>query len=528
MKTKSLKDYNANKFGPLLGISDEGSAAQAIMNAGLHSAKKQANQELTENEIGLIYDAERMTSAGEVPVGPEEYNAIINGSLNSLLYSTNVGVRMNARLYQPLPEFSVSEFDKNKEEWLKKLLEVFEPFLKTDERNARKLFVRLLISPDEEGSFAALEKIMNHVKLFRESGQLSSKYIHSMSILVDYDRVIDAENDKNFIKSVIDLASRLDIRVVALDGFKVEAARKRISVQGVLNVVPPEMAEELLQYSKLKEVLLRYRYAVDVQTAARTIWTGLFTAKSHNLDGAKYGLVPLSLEDQERIMTEIQGWLGDWSAIPAFYVDTPLLTDQGLFLSDDCAEALKKWLKSVKKSKGTTVLVDCPDRINPRIDVAGKESARRTIKLDPNDPDDRGVLTYGDISDIINFSKDLGINILWSGGIRPANAYELGKIGAFGIFTTSSTSVRIPVGDVLKDDWQMAMEVEPTSEGIQKVHSLLQAGFLVGASANSDQKLINELKSKSEILIGKDRPFDKELNDLKEVLIKAWKSHWNN
>ena len=43
-----------------------------------------------------------MTSAGEVPIGPDEYAALSAVAARRLLLTTNVGVRANARYTQPL------------------------------------------------------------------------------------------------------------------------------------------------------------------------------------------------------------------------------------------------------------------------------------------------------------------------------------------------------------------------------------------------------------------------------------------
>ena len=527
MSNWSLNDYDHLKYGPLLGISDEGSAASEIMMASKKGAKKTANQHLEEQESGLIYDAERMTSAGEVPVGPEEYEQIINGSLNSLLYSTNVGVRVNARLYQPLPEFFISDARENMNLLVTKIKEVFAPFNNTINGIPRPLSIRLVLSPTDTESFDTLKGLKSRIDDLRTQGDLSTPEIHRISILTIFDKEITQQDDFDFIKQCIVKAAELKIRVIAIDGHKVEAARKRLSVQGILNVLDSGHAIKLLKFAQQHGVLLRYRYAVDVQSAARTIWTGLFSAKTNGLDAAKYGLVPLQFEDQRHVIEIIQKWMNDWTAVPAFYVDTPMLTNDDVYLSDRCQDALIKWLNMVNEKGVKTVLVDCPDRINPRIDTPGKETARRLIKLDENDETDRGVLTYSQIKDVVSHSKKIGVNILWSGGIRPQNAYELGKMEVAGIFTTSSTSIRIPVGNVLASDWQMASEVEPTSEGIQKVHSLLQAGFLSSKLKDSDKDLVKQLDDKAQILMNTERPFDQELDDLKSGLVTGWQLYWN-
>jgi hypothetical protein len=110
-----LEDYDYAKYGPLLGISDEGSAAGTIAAAGYASAKSIVTGSANAAAVGIIIDGERMTSAGEVPIGADEYAAITKVAFGRTLCSTNVGVRVSARLYQPLPEFQVSDAHKDEE-----------------------------------------------------------------------------------------------------------------------------------------------------------------------------------------------------------------------------------------------------------------------------------------------------------------------------------------------------------------------------------------------------------------------------
>lgn len=104
---RSLDEYNNDLFGPLLAVSDEGSAAPAILRAAYASAKARAFPSIDPLRLGVILDGERMTSAGEAPIGPPEYSALTAVGLGRLVLTTNVGVRVNARLSKQLPEISV-------------------------------------------------------------------------------------------------------------------------------------------------------------------------------------------------------------------------------------------------------------------------------------------------------------------------------------------------------------------------------------------------------------------------------------
>src|SRR5688572_26298368 len=62
-----LADYDSNEDGPLFAVSDEGSAAAAVVDAAYSSAKAAFSPSYANNplRLGVILDGERMTSAGE-------------------------------------------------------------------------------------------------------------------------------------------------------------------------------------------------------------------------------------------------------------------------------------------------------------------------------------------------------------------------------------------------------------------------------------------------------------------------------
>ncbi len=91
-----LASYDERVNGPLLGISDSGWSASLIVDAVATSAKLRAGGDPA--SFGLILDAERMGSAGEVPVGPDEYAAVARTAFGRTWFTTNVGVRSNAEV----------------------------------------------------------------------------------------------------------------------------------------------------------------------------------------------------------------------------------------------------------------------------------------------------------------------------------------------------------------------------------------------------------------------------------------------
>lgn len=56
-----LADYDEERNGSLLGVSDEGSAAAVIVKAAQECAKAKAAGRATPDMVGLVLDGERMT-----------------------------------------------------------------------------------------------------------------------------------------------------------------------------------------------------------------------------------------------------------------------------------------------------------------------------------------------------------------------------------------------------------------------------------------------------------------------------------
>ena len=286
------------------------------------------------------------------------------------------------------------------------------------------------------------------------------------------------------------LAVDAGIRELAVDGDLREAARRRLGIQSLLNILDPEHLRRLLRLSRQLGVRLTYRYHLDVETAARTIWTGLHTARTNGFSAGKYGLVPMTLEEQGAVIEMITGWTADWTAIPAFYVDTPLLTAEDVYDDTRCKDAAKLWLKTARGAGAKIVLFDSPDRVNPR----------RLIRQ-PNVANDIGVLTLADIEEILGYAKELGISILWSGGITSRQAFELAKRKVFGIFSTSSTAAKIAVTAAFEDDPRLAAENEPTDFGVRRIHAIIQGGFLSAAVSNRGKGLAKSIADSSERLL---------------------------
>ena len=224
--------------------------------------------------------------------------------------------------------------------------------------------------------------------------------------------------------------------------------------------------------------------------------------------------MPMTLEEQGAVIEMITGWTADWTAIPAFYVDTPLLTAEDVYDDTRCKDAAKLWLKTARGAGAKIVLFDSPDRVNPR----------RLIRQ-PNVANDIGVLSLADIEEILGYAKELGISILWSGGITSRQAFELAKRKVFGIFSTSSTAAKIAVTAAFEDDPRLATENEPTDVGVRRIHAIIQGGFLSAALSNRGKDLAKSIGDASERLLAAEQDQAQssvELNNLNLELLRGW------
>lgn len=508
-----LQDYDHRRYGPVLGVSDEGSAAETIARAAYASAKALAHGAPDPAVVGMILDGERMGSAGEVPIGPDEYDQLLPAADGRTFVTTNVGVRVNSRFYQPLPEFRVADAAADPHAWVDGVLAKFKPFINTPDGNPRPLTVRLRL--DGAQGAQPLATLIPAIEAGRADGRLGPPELHRLSLLVEFPAEVGAD-EVDQIRGLVDLAASLNVPEVAVDAPLREAARRRMSVQGLLNVLPPDTVRTLLTYGRGKGVQLMYQFDVDTETASRTVWTGLNSARTYGLSAAKYGLLPLRLEQMRSVVGDVQRWFPDWTPIPAFYVDTPLVTSSDVYLMDRVVEAAKIWMTMVAEEGAKVVLIDAPDRVNPR----------KLLRRDGG-PDDPGVITLDEVAELLGHAEACGLKALWSGGNSAEQAFQLGRLGVFGIFTTGSTARVVPVSGTLEQDHQLAQTTEPTELGVRRVHALLQAGFL--GHALGDPALVKAIDTGATALIATGNDTDDcvaALDTLNATLRTAWTQHW--
>jgi len=514
--TGRLDEYDHNAYGPLLAVSDEGENARVIAHAAYSSAKARAMHPARVSALGVMIDGERMVSAGEGPIGPEEFTKLIAAAFGRTFCSTNVGVRVNTRFYRLFPEFSVADAARDEEKWLAGVFAAFRPFVKTPDGNPRPLTVRLHVHPED--SAESVSKLVAKIETGRRQGLLGPASIHKISLLSIFDDVIGRGVESAEIKRILEIASRSGVAEAAIDGELLLGARQRVSVQSLLNILDVDTLRNLFAVARQQKLRLVYRYQIDTDSAVRTIWTGLHTTRSYGFTAGKYGLAPLTLDEQVRVVELISQWTKGWTAIPAFYVDTPLVTHDDIFDESRCVEGALLWMERVRNAGAKLALFDCPDRI-----------AGRHLLRDEQDAEARGILSLEQIAALEQRGKELGLKLMWSGGITARQAFSLGDLGVFAIFSTGATSRRVAVHGDFADDPELASEGQPTEIGVRRVHAAIQAGFLASALHVRNPELAEQLRRRSKHMlqaIDAQGEVEGALSELDEALMRGWSLHW--
>ena len=273
---------------------------------------------------------------------------------------------------------------------------------------------------------------------------------------------------------------------------------------------PDELAE-LLRYAAGKKVRLRRREIVDPQTTARHVWTGLSVARNMGLELGKYGLAPLTFEEQAEVVARIQYWFPFWCAAPVFYVDNPLVTRTDVFHGPRLAAGIRLWLDMVARHKVRVVLID----------TVNKSEGRRLLK--DTDEDARGYLTRGEILKLTAYARDRGVKVLWAGGITLPQAYTFGKLGVFGVYVTSDAATLQPLGRKARRDPFLVGLREPDQHKVARVKLALEAGFLVGRGATDLAADVEALLAA--VTAGDSAKADALQTSLHPRMVRAWRAH---
>lgn len=470
--TDSLKDYDHVRYGPFLGVSDEGSAAGEIRDAAFESPKVCAlpkSVRRTPLVVGIAVDAERLGGIGELAVGPEEYADIWLACVDRVLITTNIGTRVNVRVYRREPRILLrtdsTDALKRAE---REITEAFRPFVNTPDRQPRPLTVLIDIPRfariTNPRKVAALAHLASFVASGKAVGMRRAPKGQVLGLVAWVGRGITGRDTS---MTAIDLACRAGLGVVVLDGVKRKVADQAVSLAGLLDYFPPGIVGPLLREANQANVHLRAANLPDADTIARSIWVGLNTARAMGADLGKYGCFPLTRPEIDNVVQQVQQWLCGWSAAPVFFVDQGLLREGAVDVERDLPRGIQIWLKTVAAHGVRVVLIDTID----------KASGRRLLKTSPGDT--KGYLGWRQIKRIEEYARDLKMKVLWAGGLGMRDAFEMGKLEVFGIYVTSAAATTVPVGGSYVRDPALAGVKKPTREGVLRTKILLEAGFLV-------------------------------------------------
>jgi hypothetical protein len=474
----SLKDYDHVRYGPFLGISDEGSAAAQIREAALASPKVRALGKRAPRSplvVGVAVDAERLGGIGEVAVGTDEYAEVWLQCVDRLLVTTNVGTRVNMRVYRREPWILLKSGKPASIETAKREIEeAFKPFVETPDKRPRPLTVFIDIPRYSRMTTsrkrAVLRKLVRYVASGGAAGSRGKAAPPGQQLgLAVWVRL--GPPGKQEAIAAIDLAASVGMKVVVIEGVKRRHADRAVSLSGLLDYFPPGLVGPILRAAAKEKVGVRTANLPDTDTIARSIWVGLTTARSHGANLGKYGCFPLTRLETDHVVEQIQGWLPDWSAAPVFFVDQGLLREQHVDVGRDLPRGLRSWLTTVAAHRVRVVLIDTID----------KASGKRLLKNAADD--DSGFLSPRQIRDAEDFARKLGIRMLWAGGLTLRDAYEMGRLGVFGIYVTSAAATTIAVGGSYTRDPSLAGMKEPSKQAVLRTKVLLEAGFLAARLA---------------------------------------------
>ena len=519
-----LRNYDATRFGPFLGVSDEGSAVKAIREAALQSPKVLALPRGTRPfplVVGVAIDAERLGAVGEVNVGPQEYADIWLGAVDRILITTNIGTRVNVRLYQREPRIALrGRGSQRLQNALDDVTERFRPFVRTPDRKPRPITVlveiwRILELPLSDREI--LGQLVEFVRSGKAAGKRKVPEGQELGLAVHVAR--EAKGGRKHALEAITLAAKLGMRRVILVGQKLQKADEVVSLPGLLDYFKPEVAAKIYEAAKGKQVEVLPANRADTDTIARTIWVGLTTARGMGANLGKYGCFPLTLAEAEQVVERVQGWLPDWSAAPVLYLDMGLATDDGVYVNGDLVPGIEAWLTMVARHAVRVVLIDTID----------KAAGRRLLKTNPNDK--VGFLTEAEIARIERHAARHKVRVLWAGGCGPRDVYRMGKLGIFGIYVTSAASRSVAVTAAYAADPTLAALKEPSRKAVLRVKTLLEAGFL---TPRVKAPMARTLEARAAALLqaldsqAREDLIEACTRSLAKACISSWRSYWKH
>jgi hypothetical protein len=502
---ESLRDYDHRRYGPFLGVSEDGVTAADVCRAARAAPKGVAlGAKASPLAIGVSLDAERLGGVGEVVVGLDEYSKIWCECAGRSLITTNIGSRVNVRYYLPAPVVTVSAGPSALDDAKSELAEKFGPFLNTPDRKPRPLVVFLEFGSNRP--LAEQQSMLQALARYVAEGKIAAKKDHELGLHV---RIRADQMGRDDALHAIDLAQAAGIGHVAIDGVVRPKADRAVSLPGLTNYLPPKLVDDVLKAAQQKGVQVRPLNQVDPDTIARSIWSALNTARAMGLHLGKYGLFPLTLEEMDAVVAKIQGWFADWSAAPVYYVDQGLVTRTDVYDEDDRAKGVATWLKAMEVHKVKVVLIDTVDK-------------SKGWKILRTGNDKKGLLSLEEIAELDALGTKSGIKVLWAGSITGPQAYEFGKLGVFGIYVTTAASKKVAVSGTYVNDPGLAEEKQPSFAGVLEVKTLLEAGYLTGRVKNG----ASFSASPSDIAVPGSKEAKAYLTRLAKVLPAAWNEWW--
>jgi hypothetical protein len=467
----SLVDYDSVRYGPFLGVSDEGTAASQIREAAFASPKVRALPvalRSTPIVVGVAVDAERLGGIGEVAVGPDEYADVWLECVDRMLVTTNVGTRVNMRFYRREPRViladgSVEAVTRAKKE----IAAAFRPFVQTPDGKPRPLTVFVDIPNYATIRPAARKVVLHDLVDFVTSGRAAGKRRapNGQELGLATWVGLGPAGKKKAIDA-IDLAASVGMRVIVIDGVKRKVADRAVSLAGLLDYFAPGLVGPILRAAAARKVRVRAANLPDADTIARSIWVGLVTARSMGAHLGKYGCFPLTQTEVADVVEQIQRWFPDWAAAPVFFVDQGLLRDDAVDIGHDLMRGIQAWLRTVAAAGVRIVLIDTID----------KALGKRLLKADR--ADEQGFLTLPEIARLDALARELKVNVLWAGGLSLRNAFDMGRLSVFGIYVTTAAAITVPVAGAYVRDPALAGVKEPSREAVLRTKMLLEAGFL--------------------------------------------------
>lgn len=371
----SLKEYEHKRYGPYLGVSDEGSAAPVIRMAALSAPKTVAFGTIDPIIVGVAVDAERLGGIGEVAVGPEEYINVRLDCAGRILSSTNVGTRINMRFYRRYPTVSISggNLENAISHATRDIRILFEPYLRTPGGKRRPLLIFVEFDKRNRWKITTRIHVLQQLVSYINNPKIADTSIHRLGYRA---RIGWGERGKDAAIRSMEVAKAAGIKEVAIDGVVRKLSDEYLSYPGLLSYLAPGMLGPVLRKANELGILIRPVNPVDPETVARHVWSSLHTARQMGYELGKYGLFPLTLEESDAVVQRIQSWYSDWTAAPVFFVDQGLVSATRVDTHGDLLRGLKTWLRMVAKHKVPVVLIDTIEKVKKHLSF-GRGKSRK-------------------------------------------------------------------------------------------------------------------------------------------------------